>query len=86
MSMRNDPMPAAAEAILIVEKHCKYPKEHLNDDSKYESLRKGISQGLIVCTVGEQASSPGASNVMLGKVMFTGNEKKICNMVLVTLF
>lgn len=71
MSMRNDPMPAAAEAILLVEKLCKYPEEHLNKGSNYEISRKGISQGSIVCTVGELASWPGASNVIPGQVIFT---------------
>uniref|UniRef100_A0A0C9S7V2 allantoate deiminase n=1 Tax=Wollemia nobilis TaxID=56998 RepID=A0A0C9S7V2_9CONI len=69
MSMRKDPMPAAAEAIVILEKLCKYPEEHLSEE--YKGFRKGVSDGSIVCTVGEIATWPSASNVIPGQVTFT---------------
>lgn len=48
MNMRKDPMTAAAQAIVSIERLC---------------------QGaLIVCTVGEIATWPGASNVIPGEV------------------
>ncbi|KAH9316277.1 hypothetical protein KI387_024904, partial [Taxus chinensis] len=71
MSMRNDPLPAAAEGIVFLEKLCKYPEDHLSQDSKYKFSRKGVSDGSIVCTVGEIATWPSASNVIPGQVTFT---------------
>ncbi|KAH9316274.1 hypothetical protein KI387_024901, partial [Taxus chinensis] len=71
MSMRNDPLPAAAEGIVFLEKLCKYPEDHLSQDSKYKFSGKGVSDGSIVCTVGEIATWPSASNVIPGQVTFT---------------
>ncbi|GLJ39369.1 hypothetical protein SUGI_0803960 [Cryptomeria japonica] len=71
MSMRRDPMPAAAEGIVFLEKLCKYPEEHLTEDGKDNLFGMGDSDGSTVCTVGEIATWPSASNVIPGQVTFT---------------
>ncbi|KAH9616576.1 hypothetical protein KSS87_009588 [Heliosperma pusillum] len=65
MSMRRDPMAAAAELILLLESLCKHPQNYLSSDgecSNVESL-----SGSLVCTVGELSLWPSASNVIPGQ-------------------
>ncbi|KAF5729231.1 allantoate deiminase isoform X2 [Tripterygium wilfordii] len=71
MSLRQDPMAAAAELILLLESLCKHPEEFLSydhhcNDIVVESLSKSL-----VCTVGEISTWPSASNVIPGQVTFT---------------
>ncbi|XP_074275785.1 allantoate deiminase 2 [Silene latifolia] len=69
MSMRRDPMAAAAELIVSLESLCKHPQNYLSSDgecSDVESL-----SGSLVCTVGEMSLWPSASNVIPGQVTFT---------------
>ncbi|CAM8924502.1 unnamed protein product [Rhodiola kirilowii] len=68
MSMRQDPMAAAAELILMLESLCKKPQDFLLFDQQcdVESLA-----GSLVCTVGEISTWPSASNVIPGQVTFT---------------
>ncbi|KAH7365903.1 hypothetical protein KP509_18G052300 [Ceratopteris richardii] len=70
MAMRRDPMTASAAAILNIEHICKHPEEFMGD------LEQGkrnhfVHEGALVCTVGEIATWPGASNVIPGEVSFT---------------
>ena len=68
MSMRRDPMAAAAELIVLLESLCKHPKDFLSYDGQcngFESL-----SGSLVCTVGEISSWPSASNVIPGQARF----------------
>ncbi|XP_065852118.1 allantoate deiminase 2 [Euphorbia lathyris] len=71
MSLRQDPMAAAAELIVLLENLCKHPKDFLSydghcNDSTIESLSNSL-----VCTVGEISTWPSASNVIPGQVTFT---------------
>lgn len=74
MSLRQDPMAAAAELIVLLESLCKNPREFLSydghcNDSKIESLSNSL-----VCTVGEISTWPSASNVIPGqaRIRFLG--------------
>ncbi|GAB2298310.1 hypothetical protein Dimus_032378 [Dionaea muscipula] len=71
MSMRRDPMAAAAELMVLLESLCKQPKDFLpyNDQTAAFTI-ESLSESL-VCTVGEISCWPGASNVIPGKVSFT---------------
>ncbi|KAH9795499.1 Allantoate deiminase [Citrus sinensis] len=63
MSMRQDPMTAAAELIVLLERLCKHPKDFLSYDGRSNcSTLESLSSSL-VCTVGEISSWPSASNV-----------------------
>ncbi|KAF7842937.1 allantoate deiminase 2 isoform X1 [Senna tora] len=63
MSMRRDPMAAAAELILVLESLCKNPEEYLTYDGQCsDNSVKSLSSSL-VCTVGEISTWPSASNV-----------------------
>ncbi|CAM6124378.1 unnamed protein product [Calypogeia fissa] len=64
MAMRRDPMTAAALAIVAIDELCMHPEHTLGK----ELTPKGNS---LVCTVGEIAAWPGASNVIPGEVVFT---------------
>ncbi|KAK2635011.1 hypothetical protein Ddye_029803 [Dipteronia dyeriana] len=71
MAMRQDPMAATAELIVLLESLCKHPKDYLSvhshcDGSTLESLSNSL-----VCTVGEISTWPSASNVIPGQVTFT---------------
>ncbi|KAL3696793.1 hypothetical protein R1sor_010869 [Riccia sorocarpa] len=69
MAMRKDPMPAAAQAIVAIEEICiRLPQ---SDDHATASQRTPNTGGTLVCTVGEIASWPGASNVIPGEVTFS---------------
>ncbi|RYR13417.1 hypothetical protein Ahy_B04g070430 isoform C [Arachis hypogaea] len=68
MSMRQDPMAAAAELIVVMENLCKNPEEFLSYDGHCsDSTVKSLSSSL-VCTVGEISTWPSASNVIPGQV------------------
>lgn len=67
MSMRQDPMVAAAEQIVLIESLCKHPEEYLSYDGHCsDSSIKSLSSSL-VCTVGEISTWPSASNVIPGQ-------------------
>lgn len=68
MSMRQDPMPAAAELIVLLESLCKYPETSLTYDGQCSGLKEKSIAGSLVCTVGEISSWPSASNVIPGLV------------------
>lgn len=71
MSMRQDPMVAAAEQIVLMESLCKHPEEYLSYDGRCsDSSIKSLSSSL-VCTVGEISTWPSASNVIPGQVTYT---------------
>ncbi|XP_039049350.1 allantoate deiminase 2-like [Hibiscus syriacus] len=71
MSMRRDPMAAAAELIVLLECLCKHPREFLSDGGNCnEHTLESLSTSL-VCTVGEISTWPSASNVIPGQVTFT---------------
>ncbi|CAL5401335.1 unnamed protein product [Camellia sinensis] len=63
MSMRQDPMAAAAELIVLLESICKRPEDFLS----YDDQCKGFSVESLVCTVGEISYWPSASNVIPGE-------------------
>eukprot|EP00249_Psilotum_nudum_P021140 c27989_g1_i2 orf=778-2229(+) len=72
MAMRRDPMPAAAEAIVAIENLCNHPEKYLEGSWEMaDFFNHLISEGALVCTVGEIGSWPGTSNVIPGQVMFT---------------
>ncbi|BBN02124.1 allantoate deiminase [Marchantia polymorpha subsp. ruderalis] len=69
MAMRKDPMPAAAQAIVAIEELCIRPQQGGSPATvSRPTANKG---GALVCTVGEIASWPGASNVIPGEVTFS---------------
>eukprot|EP00262_Sarcandra_glabra_P015621 TRINITY_DN4870_c0_g1_i1.p1 TRINITY_DN4870_c0_g1~~TRINITY_DN4870_c0_g1_i1.p1 ORF type:complete len:494 (+),score=74.12 TRINITY_DN4870_c0_g1_i1:22-1482(+) len=71
MSMRRDPMAAAAELIVLLESLCKDPKNFLSYDGQCNGFTEGSLAGSIVCTVGEISCWPSASNVIPGQVTFS---------------
>ncbi|KAL2643548.1 hypothetical protein R1flu_011135 [Riccia fluitans] len=69
MAMRKDPMPAAAQAIVAIEELCIRLSQSVGQVTALQATEnKG---GALVCTVGEIASWPGASNVIPGEVTFS---------------
>ncbi|KAL1133679.1 hypothetical protein V6Z11_A12G055700 [Gossypium hirsutum] len=71
MSMRRDPMAAAAELIVLLESLCKHPRDFLSSGGNCnEQTLESLSTSL-VCTVGEISTWPSASNVIPGQVTFT---------------
>ena len=66
MFMRQDPMAASAELIVLLESLCKHPENFLTYDEKCGGFPKESLTGL-VCTVGEISSWPSASNVIPGQ-------------------
>ncbi|XP_028087214.1 allantoate deiminase 2 [Camellia sinensis] len=76
MSMRQDPMAAAAELIVLLESICKRPEDFLS----YDDQCKGFSVESLVCTVGEISCWPSASNVIPGEVTFTVDMRTIDDM------
>lgn len=71
MAMRQDPMVASAELIVLLENLCKQPEYYLSyDDQCPTSMVKSLA-GSLVCTVGEISTWPSASNVIPGQVKFT---------------
>ncbi|PIN17262.1 Allantoate deiminase [Handroanthus impetiginosus] len=71
MNMRQDPMAAAAELIVLLESLCKQPEDYLSYDSQCASSTVQSLAGSLVCTVGEISTWPSASNVIPGQVTFT---------------
>ncbi|KAJ7969415.1 allantoate deiminase [Quillaja saponaria] len=71
MSMRQDPMAAAAELIVLLESLCKHPEEHLSYDGHCSSFNVKSLASSLVCTVGEISTWPSASNVIPGEVTYT---------------
>lgn len=71
MSMRQDPMAAAAELIVLLESLCKHPKDFLSYDGQCNAFTVESLAGSLVCTVGEISTWPSASNVIPGEVTFT---------------
>lgn len=68
MALRKDPMAAAAELIILLERLCKNPKDFLSYDGQCnDSTVESLSSSL-VCTVGEISTWPSASNVIPGQV------------------
>nr|QEE59984.1 peptidase M20/M25/M40 family protein [Betula platyphylla] len=71
MSMRQDPMAAAAELIVLLERLCKHPKDFLSFDGHCNDISLESLSNSLVCTVGEISTWPSASNVIPGQVTFT---------------
>ncbi|KAL5539657.1 hypothetical protein UlMin_044815 [Ulmus minor] len=71
MSMRQDPMAAAAEMIVLLESLCKNPEDFLSYDGNCNSSTLKTLSSSLVCTVGEISTWPSASNVIPGQVTFT---------------
>ncbi|XP_048229005.1 allantoate deiminase 2 isoform X2 [Ricinus communis] len=71
MSLRQDPMAAAAELIVLLESLCKYPKDFLSYGSQCNGSTLESLSSSLVCTVGEISTWPSASNVIPGQVTFT---------------
>ncbi|KAI3987463.1 hypothetical protein MKX01_017161 [Papaver californicum] len=71
MTMRQDPMTAAAELIVLLETMCKNPADFVSYDRHCNGFAAESLAGSLVCTVGEISSWPGASNVIPGQVTFT---------------
>uniref|UniRef100_A0A7C8ZXM5 allantoate deiminase n=1 Tax=Opuntia streptacantha TaxID=393608 RepID=A0A7C8ZXM5_OPUST len=69
MSMRRDPMAAAAELIVLLDSLCKHPQDFLSYDDQCSTVESLF--GSLVCTVGEISLWPSASNVIPGQVTFT---------------
>ncbi|CAO2824203.1 unnamed protein product [Amaranthus hypochondriacus] len=69
MSMRRDPMAAAAELVVLLESLCKQPQKFLSYDDECSTVDSLF--GSLVCTVGEISLWPSASNVIPGQVTFT---------------
>lgn len=70
MSMRQDPMAAAAELIVLLERLCKHPKDFLSFNGHSDgSILESLSTSL-VCTVGEISTWPSASNVIPGQARY----------------
>ncbi|KAF4377394.1 hypothetical protein F8388_013740 [Cannabis sativa] len=63
MSMRRDPMAAAAEMIVFLESLCKHPEKFMPSDSNCNSSTLESLSSSLVCTVGEISTWPSASNV-----------------------
>ncbi|KAG8385088.1 hypothetical protein BUALT_Bualt03G0005100 [Buddleja alternifolia] len=63
MRMRQDPMTAAAELIVLLESLCKQPEDYLSYDGQCTASTVQSLAGSLVCTVGEISTWPSASNV-----------------------
>ena len=94
MSMRQDPMAAAAELIVLLESLCKRPKDFLSYDGQCNGFAVESLSGSLVCTVGEISSWPSASNVIPGQARTfspestdhdTRGEFFFCNMYIMNL-
>lgn len=67
MSMRQDPMAAAAQVIVLLENLCKHPESFITYDGECMGSSRASLSGSVVCTVGEISSWPSASNVIPGQ-------------------
>ncbi|KZV43444.1 allantoate deiminase, partial [Dorcoceras hygrometricum] len=63
MIMRQDPLAAAAELILLLESLCRQPEDYLSYDGQCTASTGQALAGSLVCTVGEISTWPSASNV-----------------------
>ena len=68
MSMRQDPMAAVAELIVLLEIACKNPKDFLSYDGHCNDISLESLFSSLVCTVGDISTWPSASNVIPGQV------------------
>lgn len=78
MSMRKDPMIAAAQSIVAIENICTHPEKGVGGSRGATTMSTAVNHaGAIVCTVGEIHSWPGASNVIPGEVStyISGSER-----------
>lgn len=80
MTMRRDPMAAAAELIVMLESLCKQPEDYLSYDGHCKASELKSLAGSLVCTVGEISTWPSASNVIPGEVTFTVDIRAIDDM------
>ncbi|XP_039156141.1 allantoate deiminase 2-like [Eucalyptus grandis] len=80
MSMRQDPMSAAAKLIVLLESLCKRPEDFLSFNGHYKDTTVQSLSTSLVCTVGEISSWPSASNVIPGQVVFTVDVRAIDDM------
>lgn len=84
MSIRRDPLAAAAEAIYSIEQRCRQLKPSMGQTDRHGSNNgHGSSKGLhepsasneedtaLVCTVGSISVWPGADNVIPGSANFS---------------
>ncbi|XP_075473459.1 allantoate deiminase 1-like [Primulina tabacum] len=67
MTMRQDPLAAAAELIVFLESLCKQPEAYLSYDGKCTASTVKTLAGSLVCTVGEISTWPSAINVIPGQ-------------------
>lgn len=76
MSIRRDPLAAAAEAIHLIERLCKQLKPNAYQSHLHDGPSEGIAvheedDSALVCTVGSISVWPGASNVIPGSANFS---------------
>ncbi|XVE48445.1 hypothetical protein DITRI_Ditri01bG0002800 [Diplodiscus trichospermus] len=71
MSLRRDPMAAAAELIVLLESLCKHPLDFFSDGTNSNEFTMESLSTSLVCTVGEISTWPSASNVIPRQVTFT---------------
>ena len=64
MNMRQDPMVAAAEIIVLLEGLCKQPEQYLSYDGECRASDVQSLSVSLVCTFGATSSWPSASNVI----------------------
>ncbi|KAJ9564804.1 hypothetical protein OSB04_000770 [Centaurea solstitialis] len=72
MSMRQDPMVAAAELIVSLESLCKRPQDFISSNGQCNAFSVESLSGSLVCTVGEISTWPSASNVIPGQAISMG--------------
>uniref|UniRef100_A0A2P2L3M0 allantoate deiminase n=1 Tax=Rhizophora mucronata TaxID=61149 RepID=A0A2P2L3M0_RHIMU len=80
MSLRQDPMAAAAELIVLLESLCKDPKGFLSYDGHCSDPNMEALSNSLVCTVGEISTWPSASNVIPGQVTFSVDLRAVDDM------
>ena len=68
MSMRQDPMAAVVELIVLLESACKNPKDFLSYGAHCNDISLESLSSSVVCTIGEISTWPSASNVIPGQV------------------
>ena len=76
MSIRRDPLAAAAEAIHLIERRCKQLKPNVSHSNLHDGHSEAIAvheedDSALVCTVGSISVWPGASNVIAGSANFS---------------
>lgn len=75
MSLRRDPMAAAAELIVLLESLCKHPRDFLSECVNCNEFTIESLSSSLVCTVGEISTWPSASNVIPGQARNTSATK-----------